>query len=271
MVVTQSEIPSKYGVVMLDKGKVASIVEKPESRVGNIINTGVYYFESKVLRYFQDREPSVELGITQTLSPIAQELGITPIKTAGKWIDAVYPWDLLRVNSVALEFHGQGINGTIENGVTIKGPVSIGTGTRIRSGCYIEGPVAIGEGCDIGPNVVIMPSTSIGNGTIIEPMSYLNNCLIMSSVRVGSHSHLSHAVLDDGVRAKAGLMAPVGVSYSRVDRELFKLTDVGALVGQDTLIGSRVVISSGSVIGAACRIEDGVKVSGNLENRSVVV
>ncbi len=271
MVVTQSEIPSKYGVVMLDKGKVASIVEKPESRVGNIINTGVYYFESKILQHFQDREPSVELGITQTLSPIAKEVGITPIKTTGKWIDAVYPWDLLRVNSVALEFHGQGINGTIENGVTIKGPVSIGAGTRIRSGCYIEGPVAIGEGCDIGPNVVIMPSTSIGNGTIIEPMSYLNNCLIMSSVRVGSHSHLSHAVLDDGVRAKAGLMAPVGVSYSRVDRELFKLTDVGALVGQDTLVGSRVVISAGSVIGAACRIEDGVKVSGNLENRSVVV
>jgi acetyltransferase-like isoleucine patch superfamily enzyme len=32
-----------------------------------------------------------------------------------------------------------------------------------------------------------------------------------------------------------------------------------------------VVIASGSVIGAGCRIEDGAKVSGNLENRSIVV
>lgn len=271
MVVTQSEIPSKYGVVTIERGKVSNIVEKPETRMGNIINTGVYYFESNVLRYFQDREPSTELGITQTLAPIARELGITPIHTKGKWIDAVHPWDLLRVNATALEFHGQGINGTVENGVIIKGSVSIGTGTRIRSGCYIEGPVAIGEGCDIGPNVTITPSTSIGNGVIIEPFSYLNNCLIMSSVRIGSHSHLSHSVLDDGVRAKAGLFAPNGVSYSRVDRELFKLMDVGALIGQDTLVGSRVVISPGSIIGAGCRIEDGVKVSGNLDNRSVVV
>jgi len=56
-----------------------------------------------------------------------------------------------------------------------------------------------------------------------------------------------------------------------VDREVFKLPDVGALIGQDTLIGSRVVISSGTVIGAGCRIEDGVKVSVNLDNNSVVV
>jgi glucose-1-phosphate thymidylyltransferase len=93
----------------------------------------------------------------------------------------------------------------------------------------------------------------------------------MSSVRIGSHSHLSHSVIDDGVKTKAGAFAPAGCCYARVDRELFRLSDVGALIGEDTLVGSRVVIASGSVIGAGCRIEDGAKVSGNLENRSIVV
>jgi glucose-1-phosphate thymidylyltransferase len=271
LVVTESEIPAKYGVVQIQGGRIHSIVEKPEGRVGNIINTGVYYFESDIMRYFKEEDFDMERGITQTLAPYLPILEFTPVHTKGKWIDAVYPWDLVNINSAALEFHGQGINGTVENGVTIKGPVSIGKGTRVRSGCYIEGPVAIGEGCDIGPNVTILPSTSIGNGVMVGPYTSIESCLIMSSVRIGSHSHLSHSVLDDGVKAKPGLFAPSGGGYCRLDRELFKLSHVGALIGQDTTVGSRVVISSGTVIGAGSRIEDGVRVNMNLENKSVVV
>jgi glucose-1-phosphate thymidylyltransferase len=271
LVVTESEMPSKYGVVKVENGKIIDIVEKPDWKMGNIINTGVYYFTSDLLRYFKDQVFPVERGITQTLAPIMRKQEFTAVQTKGKWIDAVYPWDLLGVNAAALEFHGQGINGTVENGVTIKGPVAVGAGTRVRSGCYIEGPVSIGEGCDIGPNVTILPSTSIGDGVQIEPYTYINSSLIMSSVRIGSHSHVSHSVIDDGVKTKAGVFASSGCCYTRVDRELFKLSDVGALIGEDTLVGSRVVITSGSVIGAGCRIEDGAKVSGNLENRSIVV
>lgn len=271
LVVTESEIPAKYGVVQIKDGRINNIVEKPEVRVGNVINTGVYYFKSDIMKLFCEQTFDMERGITQILAPMISRLDFTPVKTKGKWIDAVYPWDLLNINSSALEFHGQGINGTVENGVTIKGAVSIGKGSRIRSGSYIEGPVAIGEGCDIGPNVTIMPSTSIGNGVIIGPYTYVDNCLIMSSVRIGSHSHLSHSVLDDGVKVKTGLSATTGCSYARVDREVFKLPDVGALIGQDTLVGARVVVSSGTVIGAGCQIADGVKVSVNLENNSVVV
>ena len=130
--------------------------------------------------------------------------------------------------------------------------------------------MAIGEACDIWPNVTIMSSTSIGNGVIIEPFTYINNCLIMSSVRVGSHSHVSHSVLDDGVKVGPGLSAPTGRSHAVVDREVFRLPDTGALIGQDTIIGSRVVISPGRVVGAGCHIEDGERVSVNIENKSGV-
>jgi glucose-1-phosphate thymidylyltransferase len=275
LVVTESEIPSKYGVVKLEGNKIVDIVEKPDWKMGNIINTGVYFFTSELLRTFKDQfkdQPlTSERGITKTLAPMIHKLGFTAVKTKGKWIDAVYPWDLLGVNAAALAIHGQGINGTVENGVTIKGPVAIGAGTRIRSGCYIEGPVSIGEGCDIGPNVTIMPSTSIGDGVQLESYTYIENSLIMSTVRIGSHSHISHSVIDDGVKSRPGVFAPSGCCYARVDREFFRLPDVGALIGADTVVGSRVVIASGSVIGTGCRIEDGVKVNGNLENGSVVV
>jgi len=271
MMVTESENPSKYGVVKVEGGKVVGIVEKPEWKIGNIINTGVYYFTADMLKVFKDQEFAVERGITQVLAPVVKDVNLSAVPTSGKWIDAVYPWDLLDVNAAALEFHGQGVGGTIEPGVTLKGAVSIGAGTRIRSGCYIEGPVSIGEGCDIGPNVTILSSTSIGDGVQVEPFTFIQHSLVMNNVRIGSHSHFSHSVLGDGVKTRAGVFAPSGGCSARVDRDTFNLPNVGALIGQDSTVGSRVVISPGAVIGTNCQIEDGVVVRRNLDNRSVVV
>lgn len=271
MVVTESESPSKYGVVKIDGDRIVGLVEKPEFQMGNIINTGIYYFPHNMAGLFNLQTFHKELGITQLLSGMVSEIEMRAVKSSGRWNDAVYPWDLLNVNAQALGFTGQGVKGTVEPGAVLKGPVNVGAGTRIRSGCYIEGPVTTGEGCDIGPNVVIMPSTSIGNGVQIEPFSYISHCLIMGNAILGSHTHLSRSVIGDGVRARAGLFVPSDSCIVRAEREVFQLSDVGAHVGQDTVIGSRVVISPGAVVGAGCRMEDGVRVSGNLENKSVVV
>lgn len=271
MVVAESESPSKYGVVKIEGDRIVDLVEKPEIQIGNIINTGIYYFPHKMVELFRMPAFRKELGITQLLSGMVSEIEIRAVKSIGRWNDAVYPWDLLNVNTQALDFTGQGVKGTVEPGAVLKGPVNVGVGTRIRSGCYIEGPVIIGEGCDIGPDVVILPSTSIGNGVQIEPFSYISHCLIMGNAIIGSHTHLSRSVIGDGVRAKAGLFVPSDSCIVRAEREVFQLSDVGAHIGQDTVIGSRVVISPGTVVGAGCRIEDGVRVSGNLENKSVVV
>lgn len=277
MVVAESENPSKYGVVNVEGSRIVELVEKPDWKMGNIINTGIYYFPHKILEHFQvlghfrGQTFHTEHGITEVLAPLVREIAMTAVKSRGKWVDAVYPWDLPDINAQALEFHGQGIRGTIESGVTLKGAVDVGTGTRICSGCHIEGPVTIGEGCHIGPNVIILPSTSIGHGVQIDPFTYISHCLIMSNSVIGSHSHLSHSVIGDGVRTKAGIFAPSDECIVRADRELFKLGDIGAMVGQDTVVGSRVVISPGSVIGAECRIGDGARIAGNLDNRSIVV
>lgn len=271
ILVTESEMPSKYGVVQVESNKVVRIVEKPEGRVGNIISTGIYCFNRDLLRIVEDGVSNGKIGITHVLQTLVPRMDLPAVHTTGKWIDAVYPWDLIRVNAAALTVRGQEIVGTVESGVTIKGSVSVGAGTRIRSGTYIEGPVTIGEGCDIGPSVTILPSTSIGNGVQIDSFSLLSNCLVMNNVDIGSHSHLSHSVLDDGVRVATGLAAPAGCAFARVEDEFFKLERVGGLIGEGTEIGAGVVVSPGSIVGAGCRIGSGVRVTGNLENKSVVV
>jgi glucose-1-phosphate thymidylyltransferase len=186
-------------------------------------------------------------------------------------MDAVYPWDLIKLNSFAFDLEGQEVNGTVEAGAVLRGPVVVGAGSKIRSGTYIEGPVAIGEGSEIGPNVVISASTSIGDGVSIGPFSYVEESLISDNVSIASHAHLSHCVLDEGVQIGPGFRAPAAAATTHVEHEYFHLKRIGSLIGERTAIGSGAVAAPGSIIGAECRISDQARVVGNLADRSIVV
>jgi UDP-N-acetylglucosamine diphosphorylase/glucosamine-1-phosphate N-acetyltransferase len=271
ILVTTSETPSKYGVVEVEGGKVRSIVEKPERKIGNVISTGIYRFTPDIFGLIDASVAKGEFAITDVIRQNQHRITLRAVQASGKWVDAVYPWDLIKVNATALDIEGQDVNAVVEPGVTLKGPIVIGAGSRIRSGCYIEGPVIIGEGCDIGPFVTVLPATSVGSGVQVEPYSFITESLIMNNVHIGSHSHLSRSVLDDGVDAGPGLWAPCAAASVMVEGEHYNVENIGALVGEDTTIGSGVSIEPGTLIGAGCRIRASSRVSGSLENRSIVV
>jgi len=271
MLVTDSEMPSKYGVVQIESGRVVDIIEKPDKKVGNIINTVIYRLPPSIFDHLEKGVMAGKSGITHVLHSCMPRLKIEAVRSTGRWMDAVYPWDLIRLNEYAFSLSGQETTGTLESGVTMRGPVFVGAGSRIRAGCYIEGAVSIGEGCEIGPYVTIFPTTSIGNGVHIAPYTYVNNSMIMNNVSIGSHSHISRAVIDDGCRIMTGFSAPSGLAQVRVEDDFFKVEKAGSMVGEFTQIGPKVVLSAGTIVGANSRVGDGAKVSGTLEDRSIVV
>ena len=271
VLVTESDEPSKYGVVELNQDMVVQIREKPRETVGNIINTGLYNFNSSILPLIEQEVRQGHYGITEALQGVIGNTHLQAIRLRGRWEDAVYPWDLVRLNEIALESGGQDINGTIEPGATIKGPVRIGKGTKIRSGCYIEGPVIIGEGCDIGPSVSIMPSTSIGNGTNIDPFTCIKNSIIMANVNIGSHSNICQSVIGDNVRIASNFASACGDASVQIEKQWYSVDNIGCMIGEETSVGPGAIVASGSIIGSSCRIGNGARVSGNLENRSIVI
>ncbi|MCE5297242.1 MAG: NTP transferase domain-containing protein [Euryarchaeota archaeon] len=271
VLVTESDEPSKYGVVSLMNERIMSLEEKPINGTGNIISTGLYNFEAEMLRHFEEGIAQGKYGISDVLKSMLETIDIRAVFGNGQWDDAVYPWDLLRLNEIALGNKGQIIAGTVEAGVTLKGSVVIGRGTRIRSGTYIEGPVVIGEGCDIGPSATIFPSTSIGNGVVVGPFTYITNSIIMSNVTVSSHVHLSQSIIDDNVKIGPNFTIASGPANVRVEGQYHPIAKIGFMAGEETTIGARVVVSAGTIIGGGSRISDGAKVSGNIENRSIVI
>jgi len=271
LLVTSSEMPSKYGVVQIEAGRVVDIIEKPEKGVGNIINTGIYRFPPEIFDYLAEGIMTGKSGITHVLHSCISKLNLEVVRSTGRWMDAVYPWDLIRLNEYAFNLTGQVTSGTIEAGVTLRGPVFIGAGTRVRAGSYIEGPVAIGEGCEIGPYATIFPTSSIGNGVHVAPFTAIYNSIIMNNISIGSHSHISRAVIDDGCRIGTGFSASSGLAQVRVEEEFFKVEKAGSMIGEFTQVGPKAVLSAGTIVGANSRIGDRARASGTLEDRSIVV
>ena len=67
MAVTLSEMPSKYGVVSVESGKISALVEKPQNAISNIINTGMYYFTPDFFKIFKNAVFSEERGSLRSL------------------------------------------------------------------------------------------------------------------------------------------------------------------------------------------------------------
>ncbi|MBE6387297.1 MAG: hypothetical protein E7045_04460 [Lentisphaerae bacterium] len=102
-----------------------------------------------------------------------------------------YPWDLLRLNEVAVSaVKADEISGDISERAVVNGKIVLGENSTILPGVYIEGNVIIGRNCKIGPNCYIRGNTSIGDNCRIGQSVEIKNCIIADHTAI---SHLSYA------------------------------------------------------------------------------
>ncbi len=262
-----------YGVLMIEQGRVRAIIEKPGRPCSGILNTGAYKFSPAI---FEDlrHTPISERGsyeLTQTLSQmIAEGKEIVPQISKGIWSDAIFAWDLLNANNLALGMKDTTIKGEVEEGVRIKGPVEVGEGSIVRSGSYLVGPVCIGEDCDIGPCATILPSTSIGNSARIGSHSEIRNSIIMNDTRIGSGTIISDSVIGASCTLGDQLVIETGTCVVEVE-EAFLRAEFGAIFADDVTAGNRVLVSPGTVVGTGARIGSGASIRGWVERESRVI
>ncbi len=273
ILITRSETPSKYGVVTLKSGGeyVERLVEKPKKSPSHLISTGIYSFRPDIFDHIEKVMGEGRYDIPSAIEKVREKNEIKAIKTRGYWIDAVYPWDLLDVNRAALKKISKKYNGLIGENVMIKGNVKIGRGTRIRGGSFIEGPTIIGEGCDIGPNVCISSSSSIGNNTKIGPFTSIENSLVMNGVAIGSNSSIVNSVIGDGVKVKNNFSTYSDDKKIETDGTLHKVQDIGAMIAEDTKIGSGVTVDAGVIVGKGCEIKSGKTIREYIDSGSKVM
>ena len=228
LVLTEVEDPSTFGVVKLEGDEIRDIVEKPPKTEApsNLINTGIYLFTPEIFQAIEKTKKSDrgEYEITESLKiQIKEGKNVLGLISHDKWIDVGRAWELLELNEHFLASAESKIEGEIEEGVTIHGPLILGKDSILRSGCYILGPVYIGEGCDIGPNAFLRKYSSIGNNISVGNAVEIKNSIIMDDTNI---NHLSY-VGDSIIGACCNVAAGTNIANLRFDDEDVKITVKG--------------------------------------------
>lgn len=256
--------PSNFGVVMLTDSHVTGIDEKPEHAASFMVSTGIYSLTREVFPHIRENTMTDALS-----SMIRSGIRIHGIP-ADDWQDAIFAWDLLKMNRRLLRNLSPAREGTISRQATLLGPVRIGRGTTVGPNTLITGPVIIGNDCTIGPNCCIMPNTSIGSRSIIEPFSYLENAIVMDDSSVGSHSRIVDSVIGErctladhtSTCTRSGMLEIEGIATR---------SEFGAILG-DTVSSGPFTAYNNSIIGNNVTIEGRISLASRyLQDNSMVM
>ncbi len=82
--------PQRFGVVRMEDGRVAEIIEKPTDPPSNLAVTGIYFYDNDVFDVCRDQEPSArgELEITDVNNHYLRRGDLSHEVLEGWWTDA---------------------------------------------------------------------------------------------------------------------------------------------------------------------------------------
>ncbi|KXH74867.1 MAG: hypothetical protein AM326_09450 [Candidatus Thorarchaeota archaeon SMTZ-45] len=253
------ENPSAYGVVKVQRGKAKALIEKPEPEqmVSDLVNAGIYAISYPIWEAIEKTElsPRGEYEITDSISMLIEKGNVGAYSLPSWWLDIGKPWDLLEANRLCLEQLERRVEGTVEDGATVKGKVIVEEGTLMKSGAYIEGPVFIDGESVIGPNCYIRPHTSLGKRVKIGNAVEIKNSIIMNDTNVGHLSYVGDSIIGQRSNFGAGTITAnlrhdnetifATVKGERINSGRRKL---GAIIGDDVKTGIGTSISPGVVL-----------------------
>jgi NDP-sugar pyrophosphorylase family protein len=241
--------PSNFGVVMMKKGYVTGIIEKPEHAPFFTVSTGIFSLTKEVFSAITTNNL-----IDSINTMIAGRGHLTAIPTA-EWKDAVYPWDLLVFNRKTLGGISPVKSGSIDKAAVIRGPVDIGKGAKIGPFTLVTGPVVIGKNTEIGSNCSIGPSVSIGDRVKIEPFTLLKDSLLMNDSSVGSHSRVVEAIIGEGSALGDHTTVTPGIPLMEIEGSLVR-GRFGCIIG-DHVQSDPLCIYYGAIVGNDAQIRGG--------------
>jgi glucose-1-phosphate thymidylyltransferase len=257
MLVREHPNPSNFGVVMLQDGNVTEIVEKPEHAQSLMVSTGIYSLKKEVFSYIRAND------LTDAIAAMIQDGVIVKGVPADDWQDAIFAWDLLKMNRRLLHQISPAREGVTSRQTIIQGAVHIGKGTTIGPNTVITGPVVIGNDCTIGPNCCILPNTSIGSRVTIEPFTLIGDTLIMDDTSVGSHSRIVDTIIGERCILADHTSASTSTGLMEIEGAAI-LSEFGAILG-DTVVSGPFSTYRNSILGNNVTIEG----QGRITSRSV--
>ncbi len=265
MAVLEGRDTTQYGAVTLHDRDIAELVEKPDTDEYRLINGGIYAFGPSIFDAI-DETPRTggELALTDTIVRILETDRIRGTLTGGLWVDATYPWDLLKVADEVLA-RGRVTEPQEGDGVWIHADATVHKNATLRA------PVVVGSDCEIGPGAVIGPAVALGRNVTVGPNTTINRSVIDTDGRVEAGSVIREAVVGGDVHLGVASTIPGGPSDVRVGSEVHEGQQLGAVVADRARTEGGVSFDPGTLLGPNVRVGPGAHVSGTIREGAEVV
>ena len=213
ILLTPVEDPRRFGVAVVEGGRVVRVVEKPKEPPSNLAIIGVYMFKPSIFEGIENIKPSWrgELEITDAIEYLIEHgYKVKSHIVYGWWKDTGKPKDLLEANRKILEaLKGMSIRGSVDEKSTIQGNVDIDDGSVVVNS-VIRGPVVIGKNTIIKDSY-IGPYTSIGNGVNVDGCEIENSIVMEESVVMNVPERIDSSILGKKSRVVKSFEKPRSV------------------------------------------------------------
>lgn len=230
---------ARHGLPVLKGGKAVDLQEVKGDTDGRP-SGGAYRLPRRLLDHMESAGFSLRDAVRRDLA--ANGPWNVVAAHTGEYVDVIEGEDLLALHEQLMGDLPHDIQGTIEPGVQVRGPVRLGEGSVVRSGTVLQGPIHIGRNCEVGPLAVLQPGACLRNHVRVEPFTVLSNCIIASNVAIASHCRINGAVVDNGVFVGTGARIAGGPDI---------------LIGADAVLDAGATILPGGRIGRFARISAG--------------
>lgn len=204
LLVTRVKNWERFGVAVVEDGRVVKTVEKPKEFVSDLAVTAIYFYRSPIFEAMQHVKPEVKGGhsaIPEYYPPLAHQWlidhghKITVGEVTGWWKDTGKPEDLLEGNSLILHGIESDVRGSVDERAVVQGKVIIGDGSRIGPGAKIRGPVTIGKDCVL-EDCYIGPYTSIGDRVSVRDAE-IEHSIVMNDVVIKTDKRIVESILGE--------------------------------------------------------------------------
>jgi UDP-N-acetylglucosamine diphosphorylase / glucose-1-phosphate thymidylyltransferase / UDP-N-acetylgalactosamine diphosphorylase / glucosamine-1-phosphate N-acetyltransferase / galactosamine-1-phosphate N-acetyltransferase len=143
-------------------------------------------------------------------------------------------------------------------GVFLENPelVSIGEGTIVEEGAYIKGPCIIGKHCQIRSGAYIRENALVGDHCVIGHTTEIKHSILLNHAKAAHFAFIGDSIIGNHVNLGAGTIcanlrlddSPVIVRY-RDQSISTNRRKLGAIIGDKSQIGCKVVCNPGTIIG----------------------
>jgi bifunctional UDP-N-acetylglucosamine pyrophosphorylase/glucosamine-1-phosphate N-acetyltransferase len=226
-------LPTNFGRIVRESGRVARIVENADAseieRAIDEVNTGIYCFDERALRYHLGRlkpdNKQGELYLTDCIASIVADKGSVEAVICGDSRLVMGVNNRVELAAARAVMQRRILDELMLSGVTVVDPsttyvdakVAAGNDTVVLPNTHLRGKTRIGAGCVIGPDSMlenaevgdraqiwysIVRDSSIGAGVTVGPFAHIRmGAQVADDSRIGNFVELKKTIMGKGVKA----------------------------------------------------------------------